>query len=273
MKPPQHHAQIRLGAIEGVHAEVLCSARSFGRHSHDSFGFGVMEAGGHRSASGRGPVEALAGQIVTSNPGEVHDGVPLGRATRRWRMIHVAPGTMARLVDQDGSEFTRPVFEDPTIRAAIYRVFQCWDGLDEAKAVTSASVCEEALTQACGLLAWHHSQRRSEVTAPAALHRVRECLLDRMTDPPDLEQLAQLAALSRFQLVRQFARWQGLPPFAWLQQQRLRQARHLIGTGRPLAESAAACGFADQSHLHRQFTRSFGFTPGQWQRACTGRLQ
>lgn len=269
MKPPFHHAQIRLGPIEGVHAETLCSARSFGRHWHDSFGFGVMEAGGHRSASGRGPVEAVAGHIVTSNPGEVHDGVPLDKATRRWRMIHVAPATMARLVDQEDSEFSRPVFEDPTLRAAINRVFHCWD---EPDAATSA-VCEEALTQVCGLLVLHHSQRRCKVAAPAALHKVRECLLDHMTDPPDLAQLAHLAALSRFQLLRQFARWQGLPPFAWLQQQRLRQARHLIASGSPLAESATACGFADQSHLHRQFTRSFGFTPGQWQRACTGRLQ
>lgn len=268
MKPPFHHAQIRLGPIVGVHAETLCSARSFGRHWHDSFGFGVMEAGGHRSASGRGPVEALAGHVVTSNPGEVHDGVPLDKATRRWRMIHVAPATMARLVDQEGSEFSHPVIEEPALREAINRIFHCWHELDAARTATSAGIFEEALTQACGLLALHHSHRRCEVSAPAALHKVRECLLDRMTDPPDLEQLAHLAALSRFQLLRQFARWQGLPPFAWLQQQRLRRARHLIASGSPLAESAAACGFADQSHLHRQFTRSFGFTPGQWQRAC-----
>ena len=157
--------------------------------------------------------------------------------------------------------------------AAINRIFHCWHELDAAKTATSVGAFEEALTQACGLLVLHHSQRRCEVAAPAALHKVRECLLDRMTEPPDLEQLAQLAALSRFQLLRQFARWQGLPPFAWLQQQRLRQAWHLIASGSPLADSAAACGFADQSHLNRQFTRSFGFTPGQWQRACTGRLQ
>jgi AraC-like DNA-binding protein len=262
-----------LSSIEGVHGEALYTTRSFGRHSHDSFGFGVMDEGGHRSASGRGPVEAVAGHIVTSNPGEVHDGVPLGKAARRWRMIHVAPATMARLVDQDGSEFTRPVFEDPIIRTAINRIFQYWDRPDEAKAATGASICEEALTQACGLLVLHHSQCRNEFAASAALHRVRECLLDRMSDPPELGQLADLAALSRFQLIRQFSRWQGLPPFAWLQQQRLRQARRLIASGSPLAESAAACGFADQSHLHRYFMRSFGFTPGQWQRACTGHLQ
>lgn len=272
--PPVHHVQLRRGPVEGVHAEALCSARSFGRHWHDSYGFGVMLAGGHRSASGRGRVEAFAGQIVTSNPGEVHDGVPLGQTARRWRMVHVTPAAMAQLVgDGTEREFTRPVLDDPALRAALGQLFAQWDDLDTTPTATSTAACEEALTLACGLLASHHSNRRVEVAAPAALQRVRDCLLDQLCEPPSLAQLASLAGLSRFQLLRQFARWQGLPPFAWLQQQRLGQARLLIATGTPLADAAFACGFADQSHLHRLFTRSWGYTPGQWQRATTGRPQ
>jgi AraC-like DNA-binding protein len=271
VSPPVHHVRLLRGALPGVHAEVLHSARSFGRHWHDGHGFGLMDQGGHRSASGRGPVEALAGHIVTSNPGEVHDGLPLGRCARRWRMIHVAPQAMAQLVDAPQREFSRPVFDDPRLRAAIEQVFACWDETTSADRIASAR-WEEALTQACGLLL-QHTEAGGRRQAPAALRQVRECLLNRMGAPPDLAELAQLAGLSRFQLVRQFARWHGLPPFAWLQQQRLRLSRRLIASGTPLAEAAIACGFADQSHLHRQFTRSHGFTPGQWQRMHRGPLQ
>lgn len=273
MSPQAHQVLVRCGPIDGVHAEHLYSARSFGRHWHDSHGFGVMEAGGHRSASGRGPVEALPGHIVTSNPGEVHDGTPLNQTARRWRMVHVSAAAMARLVDDQEREFTRPVFIDPVARAAIAELFDRWNDMDSDGTAHGATACEEALTQVCGLLAMQHSNRPAAIAAPAALHRVRESLLDQLTEPPGLDQLARLAGLSRFQLVRQFARWQGLPPFAWLQQQRLRLARQLIAGGCPLAEAAAASGFADQSHLHRQFVRSFGFTPGQWRRAAAGRLQ
>lgn len=272
MNATVHHARLRRGPLDGVHAEELCSNRSFGRHWHDGYGFGVMEAGGHRSASGRGTVEALPGHIVTSNPGEVHDGHPLERLPRRWRMVHVSPAAMARLVDGETREFTRPVFDDPTLRAALVRLFLRWDDMD-LHAPLATAACEEALTQVCGLLAQRHSNRQPEAMAPSHLQRVHDCLLDQVAAPPDLDQLARLAGLSRFQLVRQFARWQGLPPFAWLQQQRLRQARRLIATGTPLADAAFACGFADQSHLNRLFVRHFGFTPGQWRQAMTGTLQ
>jgi AraC-like DNA-binding protein len=32
----------------------------------------------------------------------------------------------------------------------------------------------------------------------------------------------------------------------------------------PLAEVAAETGFADQSHMTRQFKRTFGLTPARW---------
>ncbi|WP_291018907.1 AraC family transcriptional regulator [Hydrogenophaga sp.] len=269
MKPPVHHVQVRPGPLPGVHAVLMHSARGFGRHWHDSFGFGVMDEGAHRTASGRGPVLATAGQVIATNPGEVHDGVPMGESARRWRMVHVSLEAMAAMADlRPGHEIAQPVFDDPLLQAAIRRVFGFWssDG-----AAPDAALWEEALTGACGLIVQRHGNRPPNGSATGldhqALARVRECLLDGLDAPPGLDALARLANLSRFQLVRHFARAHGLPPFAWLQQQRLGRARTLIAAGTPLSEAAQACGFADQSHLHRHFLRCFGYTPGAWQRA------
>ena len=54
----------------------------------------------------------------------------------------------------------------------------------------------------------------------------------------------------------------GLTPHAYQLQRRVALARRLIAQGLPLAEVAAACGFADQSHMTRQFVRKYGVSPG-----------
>jgi len=41
-------------------------------------------------------------------------------------------------------------------------------------------------------------------------------------------------------------------------------------TDSSLAEIAAICGFADQSHFTRVFTRSVGISPGAWRRNIRG---
>ena len=44
------------------------------------------------------------------------------------------------------------------------------------------------------------------------------------------------------------------------------RAERRVERGRPLARAAAEAGFADQSHLTRQFKRSYGLTPARWAR-------
>ncbi len=81
--------------LAGTIAVEATRARTFGRHSHDTYGFGVIDGGAQRSSSGRGPVEAGAGDVITVNPGEVHDGAPIGDGPRTWRMLYAEPGVLA----------------------------------------------------------------------------------------------------------------------------------------------------------------------------------
>ncbi len=82
--------------------------------------------------------------------------------------------------------------------------------------------------------------------------------------PISLADLARESGLSRFQLVRAFARATGLTPHAYLMQRRIDLARRLIADRTPLAEAAAASGFADQAHMTRLFVRNYGVAPGAY---------
>jgi AraC-like DNA-binding protein len=104
---------------------------------------------------------------------------------------------------------------------------------------------------------------------------VRERLVDDLQRTPSLAELATLAGVSRFQLLRRFEEAHGAPPHAWLLSQRAERARAAIRAGTPLAQAAADCGFSDQSHMTRVFVRQYGVTPGAWRGAPgrKGRLQ
>jgi AraC-like DNA-binding protein len=45
---------------------------------------------------------------------------------------------------------------------------------------------------------------------------------------------------------------------------RIERARSLIRTGTPLVDAALSSGFADQSHMTRQFKKAYGLSPGRW---------
>ncbi len=223
-----------------------------------------MDGGGQVSASGRGQVRALAGQIITTNPAEVHDGIPIEHHARSWRMVYATPQCLAEMVGQPGVELSRPVLDDAELRDAFNRVFQHWEAAPKAD---EKSLLEELLTQACGLLVQRYSSKSLPNERHTSVSRVRQALLDQVDCPPALTDLAELAGLSRFQLVRQFSKAYGMPPFAWLQQHRLSHAQALIAGGTKLLDAALSSGFTDQSHLTRAFARYRGFTPGTWRRA------
>ncbi len=223
-----------------------------------------MDEGGQVSASGRGQVQALAGQIITTNPGEVHDGVPIQQHPRSWRMVYLTPQSLAEMVGQTDVEITCPVLDNGPLHKLFDTLFRQWSPMTMAG---ETDMLEELLTRASGSMVQHYGRQPLADELHISLSPVRECLLDQLDNPPSLAVLANLAGLSRYQLVRQFSKVHGLPPFAWLQQHRVRHAQVLIAKGTSLSDAALDSGFSDQSHLTRAFARYLGFTPGAWQRA------
>jgi AraC family transcriptional regulator len=60
-----------------------------------------------------------------------------------------------------------------------------------------------------------------------------------------------------------------MPPHRWLLMHRAKRAKDLLrGMKMPIAEIAGACGFADQSHFTRVFSKAFRISPGAWRRQC-----
>lgn len=102
---------------------------------------------------------------------------------------------------------------------------------------------------------------------PLQERRVVSRLLDALDDVPSVGELAGLCGLSSGHFIRAFKQTMGAPPHRWLVQQRVERAKILLSTpGLSISEVALRCGFADQSHLTRVFSKACGVAPGRWRR-------
>ncbi|WP_144140176.1 AraC family transcriptional regulator [Paraburkholderia sp. BCC1884] len=264
-------------AITGIEATVAETAHSFPRHSHDRFGVGVIVRGGHRSASGRGPVEARANDAIMVNPGEVHDGASLDERGRAWRMLYFEPSMLSiAAAELSGAaareiELMQPVAHDALLKRLFERLFSV---SVEAPSVLDDLVREEALLELLAHLVRTHATQSAPLVRVVAgpIARARARIDDDPASPLTLTDLAADSGMSRFQLLRSFARETGLPPHAYRMQRRVVLARRSIAHGATLADAAATAGFADQSHMTRAFVRLLGVTPANYAAAVRQRV-
>jgi AraC-like DNA-binding protein len=257
--------------VEAMHAHF--ERHVYHRHSHDTYSFGVTEDGAQSfSCRGAGHTSA-AGMVMAFNPDDPHDGYAADRLGFTYRMVHIGPdlltGVLTELTGRPAGRplFANPVHADPVLAASLR-------GLHRAIAGEAPSLRrDELLAAAVGSMTWRASTR--ELTAVAgrpgtgqrAAERVRQLIHAAYLEDLSTAQLTAVADCSRFALHRAFKSRYGLTPGEYQRLLRLRAARRLIALGLPVADAAADCGFADQSHLTRWFTRCYGITPGGYRAA------
>ncbi|MBX5185002.1 AraC family transcriptional regulator [Rhizobium sp. NZLR5] len=250
-------------ALAGVEAVEAETHHSFSRHTHEQFGIGLVSSGAQKSLSGRGVVEAEAGDIITVNPNEVHDGAPIGEG-RSWRILYFDPEIVAGLsreIDEGGAG--RQEIPYPVIRnAAIAARFEALFGVVTGARAADGLLTEQLLLQLVADVMCERGGSDEQPPVPASIRAARDLIDDDPLAAVSLTDLSRESGLSRFQVLRGFAKATGLTPHAYLVQARIHLARRLIAQGTPLAEAAFASGFADQSHMTRVFVRKYGLSPG-----------
>ncbi len=99
-----------------------------------------------------------------------------------------------------------------------------------------------------------------------AVHQIRRMLDDAYEQEVPVAELADAVHLHERYLISLFKTATGMPPHQYLIARRLEHARRMMSRRQSLCAVAAATGFTDQSHLTRHFKRTFGITPGAYQR-------
>jgi AraC-like DNA-binding protein len=250
------------GAIQRV--EAFFAGHAFDPHRHDTYALGITLSGVQRFDYRGAEATSLTGDLIVVHPDERHNGRAGSVEGFRYRMGYVEPSLVAAALQDRASALPfvrRAVLDDRRLRHALARLLSGFDRKPEP-----LEAAELVVDLADALLALDPSAQRphSGAATSAAVDHGRAFLdahHDRVVASDELE---AVTGLSRFELARQFRRRLGTTPYRYLTMRRLDRTRALIRSGSSLAEAAADAGFADQSHMTRQFGAAFGLSPGRW---------
>jgi AraC-like DNA-binding protein len=105
------------------------------------------------------------------------------------------------------------------------------------------------------------------VGSARAVGRMRELIHDADDGATlGLDDLANAAGMTRFQALRAFKKYFGVPPYSYQLVLRINRGMSLLRRGHPVSAVAHELGFSDQSHFTRHFKKTLGVTPGEYLR-------
>jgi AraC-like DNA-binding protein len=253
---------IRLGAgAPGLErAEMRFASCRFSPHRHDTYAIGITTAGVQEFRyRGRRHI-CLPGQLHFLYPDETHDGGPATEAGFAYRILYVEPELVRDALGGRPLPFVAEPVQDgtPATRELRRLLDQMDDPVSDLGRHEAASAIAEALVALGGGTA-----REGRIDL-AAVARVRSYIAAHASEQTPASTLERIAGIDRYAIARQFRCAYGTSPDRYRTMRRLRTARTAIEEGIPLARAAADAGFADQSHMTRQFVRAYGLTPGRW---------
>ena len=233
------------------------STHAFEPHRHDTYAIGISLSGVLRFRYRGSSRVCLPGQIHVLHPDVLHDGGPGTSEGFSYRILYAEPALIRDALDGGELPFVADPVQDRT--PATRMLAALLDDVDEPVTDLRAWTSRRSSRTRCARSAARSiaPPRSTSGRSPACAitsPRIPRCRRPRST-------LERLAGLDRFSIARQFRKAFGTSPDRYRTMRRLDVARAAIESGVPLARAAAQAGFADQSHMTRQFKHAYGLTP------------
>jgi AraC-like DNA-binding protein len=246
--------------MPGVELVSVCyRERSFPEHSHREYVIGAVVAGAEMLTVAGRSHRVNAGSVLHLHPDEAHANATIGPEALRYHVLYLREDTIRPFLDHDCDDamlrFHAPVSSNPVLFTAVsaaHAVLGCdvTGRLEQERALS-------ALVQAFAVESSSSPNRTGlQPVRPDRIATAKAYIDENYASGFGLNDLAELSGLSVFHFTRSFKKAMGLSPLAYRNQRRVTEARVRLLDGQPIAQVALDMGYADQSHLTRQFSGS-----------------
>lgn len=242
----------------------------FGKHLHDGYVLWLnSESAEHYNLRGSDNL-LLPGTIGIIEPGEIHANSPYEGAKRHLRSFYFTQEFLENTFEQMGygQKSQSLLVTQEIAEIGLWRNFvKLHEQLLHSRDSMALNIA--VLDVFASLISLQQGQQAGEAETAMCDDRIRlvtEYIHDNYGNKISLDHLAEIANCTSYHLIRLFRTRKNVSPHTYLIQVRLEKAKSLLDSGTNIADAAFQTGFADQSHLTRNFTKRYGLPPAAYKR-------
>jgi len=235
-------------------------------HTHLEYQFSISwnALGEYLYRGGKFQIAPMTLGIIHSGERHAPSDKLLVEKSESYRVLYAAPEEIlnaARGIGWRKNElpyFKDFLLSDRNLSAKYLRLF---NDSSEENLLSADFARLDFLTYLIGNFAQNKHSNPTRQAYPAAVKLMREYLDANFARAVSLDELSQIAGVSKYYLCREFRRVVGITPHLYQNHLRINSARKLLLQNKTASAIAHELGFYDQSHFGKNFKRLVGITP------------
>lgn len=240
--------------------------QKFPNHFHEYYVVGFIESGQRYLSCKNKKYTIETGDLILFNPGDNHTCKQIDGRTLDYRCINIQQEVMRKAVFEITGKDYLPYFKEPVLfhndLVSTLRELHLMVMMEEKefkKEEIFLFIIQQLITEYADAVSVVASQE-----ANAEIKAVCDYLENNYMKNITLNDLSDLAGISKYHLIRSFTKQKGISPYSYLETIRISKAKRLLEQGIAPIDVALQTGFTDQSHFTNFFKKLIGLTPKQY---------
>lgn len=212
---------------------------------------------------------AKQGQIVLINCNRPHSYHVTSNCD--FVFFHLAGNNSDDIVDELIATNGGILFQLPNARVLFQKAQNYLDTMLEGGSPSEAALSSFVYETLCNLRLKGLETLMQKNSTQGSMSKVLSYIRDHVKEPLSLEQLSEIACMSKYHFLRSFQKEYGETPFQYIAEMRMSLSKTMLTTTNlNIAEIAYDLGYSNESAFIRAFTRIVGISPKKFKRGLQG---